>query len=68
MQIHDLIFEFDGIHGEWRCDLGDGHTVLVSPDRWKLQQELNRLEAEGRLPHRKDSSDVDTGTQTARVD
>ena len=66
MQVHDLIVEWDAVHGEWRCDLDDGHTVLLSKDLWRLELQLKQLEAEGRLPHRKDSSDVDSGTQTAR--
>jgi hypothetical protein len=63
MQVHDLIVEWDAVHGEWRCDLDDGHTVLLSKDLWRLELQLDQLEAQGFLSQGKDASDVNFDTQ-----
>lgn len=42
----ERIVEYDGT--EWRCDL-DEFTTLVSLDKTALEDELDRLEATGRL-------------------
>ena len=52
--------KYDGT--EWRCDL-DEFTTLVSLDKTLLEEELDRLEATGRL-----NKDMDhVGTEPSRI-
>jgi hypothetical protein len=45
---HELIVEWNG--SEWRCDLHDEeHRVVVTPTLREMEEELDYLEATGRL-------------------
>ena len=46
---HTLTIDCDGVHNQCRCDLHDGHTVLVSESLADIEVALDRLENEGRL-------------------
>ena len=46
---HTLTIDCDGVHNQFRCDLHDGHTVLVSESLADIEVALDRLENEGRL-------------------
>jgi hypothetical protein len=50
MRGRTLIVEHDCVHDEWRCDLHDvAHTVIVAKTLQKMEDDLDWLEATGRL-------------------
>jgi hypothetical protein len=36
--------EYDYIHDEWRCDLHDGHTVVVAKTLAEMEEALDVVE------------------------
>lgn len=56
---HHISIEYDGLHDQWRADLGDVcHTTVVCKTLSDLERVLDELEAQGRLTHEGKEEDI----------